>query len=291
MAEKIGFIGTGLMGAPMAENVRKAGYELAVYNRTASKTAPLAEAGATVARTPSEAASGASAVILMVTGPEAVDTVVDGDQGVAAAAERPRTVINMSTVPPAYSRQLDERLRTAGIDFVEAPVAGSRKPAAEGRLVILAGGSPERVSALEPLLSCMGNKVVHCGAIGMGTGMKMTVNLLLAIMMEGICETVHFGRRCGLSPDFILDTLLAGPLGSAFYGLKAEMIKSGEYPVEFPLKHMLKDLRFVLRTAEEGKAAVPAARNLAALFEAGVDQGLADLDMAAIKRVLEAMSG
>ncbi len=294
MAEKIGFLGMGLMGRLMAARVleksTEKGYDLMVYNRTQEKTRTLAEAGAEVARTPAEIARWADLLILMLTGPEAVDAVLEGEEGILGAQGGAKTLINMSTVPPKYSRNLERRLQEKGLVFVEAPVAGSVKPAKTGDLAILAGGPQERVNELAELLECMGKKIIYCGPVGMGTAMKMSVNLLLGIMMEGICEAVNFGEKCGLDRDFVFNVLTSGALGSGLYNGKAEMILSGEYDVEFPFRHLLKDIGFVLETAEENGAAAPAASNLSDLLAQGVDRGLGDLDMAALKKVLEDLS-
>ena len=136
MTMKVGFVGLGLMGQPMAKNVAKKGFALCVFNRTPEKALPLKEAGASLAASPKEAAKGAEVVVLMLTGPEAVDQVLDGPQGVLAGLESGKTIVNMSTVPPSYSRRLFERLKSRSIVVLDAPVYGSKKPAEEGALVI-----------------------------------------------------------------------------------------------------------------------------------------------------------
>ena len=287
---KIGFIGMGIMGVPMSKNVLKAGNEVMVYNRTPERIAPVAEAGAKAVQTPKLVAQGADAVILMLTGPEAVDSVLFGEKGVLSGIKPGTPIINMSTVSPAYSRQLNERIAEASAVLIDAPVSGSKKPAEDGTLIILAGGPKEKVRELEPLLLTMGKKVVYCGEAGQGSSMKMAVNLLLGIMMEGFCEAVNFGQRCGLATETLLDAFLAGPLSCGLFNLKAEMFKNDDFPPQFPLKHITKDLRFVLQTADENGAAIPIGSSLFQLFRLASGQHWGDMDFAVVKKILEAMS-
>lgn len=290
MSLKVGFIGMGIMGQPMCKNVLKAGYEVTVWNRASDKTAPLAEAGAAVAASPKAAAENSDVIILMLTGPEAIDAVLAGEEGVLAGISPGKPLINMSTVSPAYSRQLDERLRAASVVLIDAPVSGSKKPAEEGTLIILAGGPEDKVAESEPLLLSMGRKVVCCGEAGQGSAMKMAVNLLLGIMMEGLCEAINFGQKCGLSAEVMLETFLAGPLSCGLFNLKTDMLKTGDFPPQFPLRHMTKDLRFVLQTADENGAAAPMGAALFRLYRQAVGHHLGDMDFAAVKKVLEAMN-
>jgi len=290
MTMKVGFIGLGIMGQPMAKNVVKKGYSLSVFNRTAEKALPLKEAGAVVASSPKEAAKGADVVILMLTGPDAVDQVLDGPQGVLAGLDAGKTVINMSTVPPSYSRQLSERLKSRSIAAIDAPVYGSKKPAEDGALVILAGGSQAKVKEMEPLLLSMGKKVIYCGEAGQGTSMKMVVNLLLSIMATGLAEAVNLGQKCGLATETMMETILSGPTQCPLFEFKKPMLLSDTYGAQFALKNMTKDLRFILQTADEAGAAVPAGHVVFQLYRAAVGRGLSDMDYAAVKKVVEVMS-
>lgn len=286
MQQKIGFIGLGIMGQLMAANIMKKGYEVMVFNRSTDKAASLAQAGAQVASTPKEVGTWADTVILMLTGPEAISAVLDGDEGLLASLAAGKTVINMSTVSPAYTRELHTLLQAKGIILLDAPVSGSKKPAEDGTLVILAGGPQDKVQEQEALLLSMGKKVVYCGEAGLGSTMKMVVNLLLGIMMEGLGEAINLGQKCGLETEVMLDTLLSGPLGCGLFGLKTEMLKTDTFPPQFPLKHMAKDINFVLETARSSKAATPVGDVVANLFNSGTNKGLAEEDFAAVKKVI-----
>ena len=288
MEKPIGFIGLGNMGEPMARNLLAAGFGLTVYNRSVAKTAGLKAAGATVAASPLAVGKENETVILMLTGPEAIDAMLDGEKGLFGEGSRCRNVVNMSTVSPHYTRGLAQHLAERGVILIDAPVSGSKKPAEEGTLVILAGGPEDMIAALEPTLLKMGKKVVYCGEAGKGSGMKMVVNLLLGIMLGGLAEALSLGEKCGLAAETILETVLAGPLGCPLFSLKANMFKTGEYPVQFPFKHMLKDLNFILETARQTGSEAKLGEILRDLYAEGLGQGLGELDFAAIKKVVEA---
>jgi 3-hydroxyisobutyrate dehydrogenase-like beta-hydroxyacid dehydrogenase len=288
MDRDIGFIGLGMMGGPMAGNLLKNGFRLTVYNRTQEKTEPLRQAGATVASSPLAVGKETETVFLMLTGPEAVEAVLWGNNGLVSSGSRCRRVVNMSTVPPAFNRDLARKLKERGLLFLEAPVSGSRKPAAEGSLVILAGGPEAEVASLEPALLILGKKVVYCGEVGAGTSMKMVINLLLATMIGGLAESLALGEKCGLSTRTVLETVLAGPLGCGLFSMKKEMLETGEYPVQFPFRYMLKDLNFILATAVEVGLDATIGETLGRLYKKGMEQGIADEDFAAVKKVIEA---
>ncbi len=291
MKQKVGFMGLGIMGSPMAANVLKAGYPLTVYNRTPGKAAPLSSQGAQEAPTPRVLVEGADVIIIMVTGPEAIDHLLWGPEGAAPALGPSKALIQMSSVSPNYTRELAAKLAPHGAAFIDAPVSGTRKPAEEAALIILAGGRQEEVSGLEPLLSAMGKKVVYCGEVGQGSMMKMAINLLLGLMMAGLAEMLNFGLKGGLSLEAMLETVFAGTCNAPMFKVKADMFRQGEFPAAFPLKHMTKDYKFIIDTAYETGAPAPLAHLLLHLYRQGVAQGWGDLDFAAIAKVLEAMGG
>lgn len=291
MQQKIGFMGLGIMGRAMAENVLRAGFDLTVYNRSRDKAAILSELGAKVAATPFELARACDVIVVMLTGPEAVYALLTGDDGLARGLDASKVFVNMSTVSPAYAREIAAGLRPMGVTYVDAPVSGSKRPAEEGSLVILAGGPQETVTALDPLFLSMGKKVVYCGDVGQGSMAKMAINLLLATMMEGVGEMLGFTRSGGLSDDIILDIVNSGPLANGLFSLKEEMLRTGYYPAQFPLKHMAKDLKYVLDTAYETGAAVPVGSAVQQLYSSAKAKGLGDKDFAAVAQVLAELGG
>lgn len=286
MKPKIGFMGLGIMGAPMAANILQAGYPLMVYNRTPDKAQPLAQMGAGVASSPRALAHAADVIIAMVTGPEALQDLLWGPGGAAAEFNSKKIFINMSSVSPQFTWELAERLAPQGVVFIDAPVSGSKKPAEDATLIILTGGQREQVDQVTPLLLTMGKKVVNCGPAPQGSMMKMMVNLLLGLMMEGVSEALNFGKQGGLDLEAMLDVIFSGPLSCGLYQMKADMFRTGTFPVAFPLKHMTKDFKFVVDTAYQTGAPAPVAHLLLQLYRLGLSQGLGDEDFAAISQVL-----
>jgi 3-hydroxyisobutyrate dehydrogenase-like beta-hydroxyacid dehydrogenase len=290
MKQKIGFMGLGIMGTPMAANLLKAGYPVTVYNRSPEKVRPLVREGAGQAASPQALAEAAEVIIVMVTGPEALHELVWGPQGAGPALNANKVFINMSSVAPSCTRELAAQLEPTGVTFIDAPVSGTKKPAEEGTLLILAGGPEDKVKALEPLLLAMGKKVIYCGAAGQGSMMKMFINLLLGLMMEGFAEVLNFGRAGGLSEEAMLDTVFSGPLNCGLFQMKAPNLQHRTYPTAFPLKHMTKDVKFIVDTAYDLGAAVPVAQTLLTVYRTGVARGWGDEDISAIARVLEHLS-
>jgi 3-hydroxyisobutyrate dehydrogenase-like beta-hydroxyacid dehydrogenase len=291
MKQKVGFMGLGIMGNAMAANLLKGGYPLMVYNRTAAKAEPLAGLGAEVAATPKSLAQAADVVIAMVTGPEALYDLLFGEEGAIEALGPGQVFINMSSVSPGFTRELARQLGPTGVTFIDAPVSGTKKPAEDGTLVILAGGKQERIKELEPLLLTMGKKVIYCGIPGKGSMMKMFINLLLGLMMEGFAEALNFGRLGGLDFEAMVETVASGAMNCPMFQVKAANLREKNYPPAFPLKHLAKDAKFVVDTAYELGAPVPGGQMLLHLYRLGWAKGWGDEDISAIAKVLELLSG
>ncbi len=291
MDTKIGFMGLGIMGAAMAARILKADYPLMVYNRTAAKAEPLAQLGAGIASSPRALAKTAEIIIAMVTGPEALYELLWGEEGAAAAFTPGQVFINMSSVSPSFTRELGKQLAPTGISFIDAPVFGTKKPAEEGTLVILAAGKEEKVKELEPLFLTMGKKVIFCGRAGQGSMMKMFVNLLLGLMMAGFTEALNFGRLGGLELEAMLETVFSGAMNAPMFQGKAANFKDRNFSPAFPLKHLTKDAKFILDTAYELGAPVLGGQMLLHLYRVGMAQGWGDEDISAIIKVMELLSG
>jgi 3-hydroxyisobutyrate dehydrogenase-like beta-hydroxyacid dehydrogenase len=287
MKHKIGFMGLGIMGTPMAANLLKADYPVMVYNRSPEKAEPLVGRGAGLASHPKTLAQATDVIIAMVTGPEALQDLLWGPDGAGGAFNHSKVFINMSSVSPAYTRELAAELEPTGVTFIDAPVSGTKKPAEDGTLVILAAGPQDKVKELEPVFLAMGKKVVYCGAAGQGAMMKMFINLLLGVMMEGFAEALNFGRLGGLDFDAMLETAFSGAMNSPMFQVKAPLIKENNYPAAFPLKHLAKDCKFIVDTAFELGAPVPVGQVLLSLYRLGWAKGWGDEDISAIAKILE----
>lgn len=286
MATKIGFLGLGIMGSAMASNCLKAGHDVMVWNRSPAATEPLAAAGATVAPTPAAAAAFGEVVILMLTGPEACREVLSGQDGAARRLGPGKVVINMSTVSPVFAREAAAQVRATGADYLDAPVSGSKKPAEDGTLVILASGHEATIAAVTPVLLAMGKHVARCGEAGQGSAMKITVNVLLGGMVAALAETVRLGEALGLTRQALLDVVMAGPMANDLFRLKDPMLRADAYPAQFPAKHMAKDLRFAAEAAQAAGAQTPHVPDLAACYAKLVAMGLGEADFAAVIKAL-----
>lgn len=285
MKKRIGFMGLGIMGSAMAANLLKAGFPVTVYNRNKERARPLADKGALPADTPRQLADNCEVAVIMVTGPEAIDELLFGLDG-AAEGLAGKVCVNMSSVSPAYSRELAASLEAEGVVLIDAPVSGTKKPAEDGTLIILASGPEETVRGLDGMFKAMGRKVVYCGPAGQGSMMKMTVNLLLGVMMQAFAEAIRFGERGGLPLEAMIDTIQSGAMACPMYGAKAPMLIKGDYPASFPLKHMTKDLKFVLDTAFETGALTPTAQTALGMYLLAQARGLGDLDFAAVDKAM-----
>jgi 3-hydroxyisobutyrate dehydrogenase-like beta-hydroxyacid dehydrogenase len=291
VSEKVGFIGLGAMGTPMAWNIHGGGFELSVFNRTPDRTRPFAEQGVTAFSTPALLAAGSDIVVTMVSDDEALHAVLNGDGGVLAGLGRGKVVVNMGTVSPEATLAAAEAVHALGAHFVDAPVSGTVQPAEEAKLVVLAGGTGEDVARVRPVLETIGKVVVHCGDLPQGTHMKLVLNLMLGNLMQTLAEGLSLGSALELDPRQVLDTVADGPLGAPLFQLKGGNILAGDFDKQFPLDLLFKDLNLVQETA--GKVQVPLPQTAATREAANTARatGHGDEDMAALIRVLEQVTG
>jgi 3-hydroxyisobutyrate dehydrogenase/2-hydroxy-3-oxopropionate reductase len=288
--EAIGFIGLGAMGAPMAWNVHDAGYSLGVYNRTAAKTDPFVDTGADAFETPGGLAAASDVVVTMVTGPEALRDVALGPDGVVDGLRDGTTVIDTSTVSPAATAEVAARVQSAGGQFVDAPVLGTVGPAEQGELLVLAGADEDVLAEVRPLLEVFG-EVRPVGAVGDGTSMKLTTNLLLGVLMEGFAEALTFADGQDLPLDDVLDVIQNGVLGAPLYDYKAPLVRDREFDSQFPVDLLFKDLNLVLDAAGEAAVPLPATAATREAASATRALGYGDEDMVALLKHLEAVTG
>lgn len=297
--KKIGFIGIGAMGRPMAANLLKAGFSVTVYNRTAERTRELAQQGAAVAASPAKLASQVDLLITMVSDDGALEEVVLGQDGILAgpasqgasqgqsgAPGRSLIHVDMSTVSPETSRRVAALESEKGVAFLDAPVSGSIKPATEGTLTIMVGGDEEAFAAAKPVLAAMGNRIFHLGPTGSGHTMKLVVNLLLGVEMQVFSEALVLGEGLGLKRNAMIEVITGSAVGSPLMGLKAPVFSQRIYPPAFALKHMAKDLRLALIAATKAGLPLPTGSTVQMLFAAALAQGYGDEDVAAIDRLM-----
>lgn len=284
--KKIGFIGMGIMGKPMATNLLKGGYELYVWNRTREKCRELISAGARWGESPAALARNCEVTFAMLADPAASMEVCMGPEGVISGIGEGRGYIDMSTVDPQTAKKISESITEAGGRFLEAPVSGSKKPAEEGTLIIMAAGDRSLFQEAEKAFNLMGKMALYLGEVGRGAQMKLCVNMIMGGMMAAFCEGLALASQKGLDLKDVLAVLDAGAMSNPMFRMKGGLIVSDDFPVAFPLKHMQKDLRLALLMADEEGLSLPAAAVVNELFKKARGQDLGDLDFSALWRVV-----
>jgi 3-hydroxyisobutyrate dehydrogenase-like beta-hydroxyacid dehydrogenase len=284
---KVGFIGLGIMGEPMCQNILSKGHDVAVYNRTRAKMGPLVSAGAKAAPSLAALVHRSEVVITMVADPAAVRDVVTATGGLLSALSPGTTYIDMSTVSPETSRVIAVLVRGTGADYLEAPVLGSKKSAADGTLTILTGGDADVSRRMEPLLLAMGSKVVHMGDTGMAAHMKLIINQIFGTTLCVFAEAALTGMEAGLAADRILeviqDSVVASP---AIHAKGKDMLGERVFTPHFSLKHAYKDMRLAVETGNASGIPTPVTKAACDLFGAAWDKGFGDRDISAVLRAL-----
>jgi len=279
----IGFIGLGIMGSRMAANLQKHGHALTVFNRTKEKANELLSHGATWADSPAAVAAQADVIFTMLAYPEAVREAALGKDGFLRIFKPGRLWVDCSTVNPSFSKEMAEKARALGVRFLDAPVTGSKGPAASATLVIWVGGPAADLNTCRPLLECIGNRIVHCGEVGAGTSVKMVMNQLLGTGMAAFAEALILGESLGLAREKLFEVLLGSPAVAPFIAAKRERIATGNFaPADFPLRWVQKDLHLVATTAQETGVAMPLTNAAKEIFRLAIGNGYGDEDFSAI---------
>jgi 3-hydroxyisobutyrate dehydrogenase len=292
LAEPVGFVGLGIMGARMAANLARAGHDVAVYNRTASKAeAWVEEHGGRVAASPRDAADGAAAVITMVVDGPQVEQVLLGDEGAAHGAAPGTLFVDMSTIAPADARRIGAALAERRLAFVDAPVSGSAPKAADGTLTIMAGGSDDDVARARPFFEAMGEKILHVGELGQGQTVKVISNTVGATNCATLAQALVVGKSAGVDLPSLVDVLGASSGASYMVTLKAKPMLEHDYSPLFRLEHMLKDVGICLSESEAAGAPFPSAALARELYAAALGRGLADEDFCAVLEAAEGLAG
>lgn len=291
MANKVGFIGLGIMGQPMALNLIKAGYKLTVYNRTTSKTESLKKAGATVALTPAEAVKKADFVVSIVSDTAAMEEVVAGKGGAMESLQSGTVWIDSSTISPTFSVKLSRLMEARGTELLDAPVTGSKHGAEKGELLFMIGGKNETLMKAKPLIDVLGKKYIHLGSNGKGLSCKVSMNAILATQLLIFCEAVLVAKKSGVDPQLFLDVMQSSFARSHLVDFKAPFIFKGDFTPHFPLGLMHKDLSLALENAYANNTPMPTAAAVKEVFGAGKAQGKGDLDIGAVITVLEDLTG
>ena len=280
-AEKVAFLGLGIMGRPQAANVCRAGFELTVWNRTRERAESFSEEhrGVEVAETPAEAARGADVVISMVPDvPEVEEVLFAAAEGMSEGA----LAVDMSTIAPTASVSIGKRLGDRGIHFLDAPVTGSRPKAEDGTLTIMVGGEAGDFERAKPVLEAMGQLVIHVGPSGHGEMIKLINNTLAAINAAGLAEALLLAQAANLDTDKLRQVVASGSGASAMLALKAEPMIERDFDPLFKLEHMLKDVRHCIREADAMGIELPVAKAVESLYSKAAESGLGGQDFAAV---------
>jgi 2-hydroxy-3-oxopropionate reductase len=288
MAEKVGFIGLGIMGRPMAKNLMEAGYELVVHNRSPEKAEELAKEGnATAAASPGQVAQACDIVITMLPDSPDVEAVVAGEGGVLEGIRDGALLVDMSTISPVVTKELSEKVREKGASMLDAPVSGGDVGAIEGALSIMVGGSEEDFERARPLFDVMGKAATHVGPIGAGQVVKACNQIVVALTIEAVSEALVLGSKGGVKPEKLVEALSGGLAGSAVMEAKKEKFFTHDFEPGFRIELHHKDLGIALAAGREYGVALPATAIVDQMLEALKAKGRGDRDHSALLTLLE----
>jgi 3-hydroxyisobutyrate dehydrogenase len=285
--EKIGFIGLGVMGQPMALNLAKSGTRLVVWNRSCERARSLQAAGAQLAASVDEVFQQTETVMVMLLDSTAIDSVLGRGTPSFALRVAGHTIVNMSSVPPDFSRRLGSDIQAEGGRYVEAPVSGSRKPAEAGHLVSLLGGDPEVIATIRPLLGPMCRAAVFCGPVGNASLMKLAVNLYLNTMLVGLAESMHFAARQGLDLSTFAAAIEAGPMACDVTRVKIPKLVERDFSVQAATSDAFTSCQLIADAARAASIASPLLDLSKTLYSESVGLGNSRLDMMSVIQSIE----
>ena len=288
--DSVGFVGLGMMGAPMATRLLKAGHRLAVYNRTKGKAEALVKQGAEWCESPLAVAGASGIVFSMVSDPPALEEVSLGRQGILAGLAKGCIHVDLSTVSPSVTRDLAQRYRSAGCFFLHAPVLGGISQAAEGTLLVFAGGDKEPYYRVEPLLRQLGKQVWRFEHAEQASHLKLLCNLFIAGMITTLAQALVFAQKADVDPRTLLEVIGQSQLNAPSYQRKGAAMLDGNFAPRFFLEHMLKDINLMLGAAKEAGAPLPAIEVAHRLFSDAERAGFGKEDYSSVVKVLQAQT-
>jgi len=284
---RVAFLGLGIMGRSMAANLAKAGHEVTVWNRTPGTDVE----GARSATSAAEAARGAEVVWICVSDTKAVESVLFGPQGVHESLTEGMIIADSSTISPSATRQFADRVRAKGVEYVDAPMTGSKTGAANGTLIFMIGGEEATVEKLKPLLAAMGKKFFRMGDTSKGQATKLVMNLQIALIYEGFAEALTLATKLGVDVNALVPLIQASMVNSGVVEYKAPFVLKRDFSPNFPLRLMHKDLRLALEAAKELRVRLPGLETVEEIYDVADEDGHGDLDYAATLTLLEKWAG
>ncbi len=291
MQPRIGFIGLGIMGKPMAKNLLKAGFPLTVHNRSRSSVDELAKLGATPATSSRDVAGASDVIITMLPNSPDVERVVLGENGIKEGAKQGQLFIDMSTINPIVSRRIANELQPLGVAMVDAPVSGGEKGAIDAALSIMAGGEAQDFERALPIFNALGKTITHMGPIGAGGFTKLANQIIVAINLTAIGEALVFGTKAGVDPQKMIRALAGGLAGSKCLDQKSEKILTGDFAPGFKIDLHAKDLNLIQDAARSVGAPIPTAAFVEQVFAALRVRGRGGFDHSGVVTFFEDMAG
>ena len=291
MLEKVGFIGLGIMGMPMARNLLKAGFEVVAYNRTKSKAEQLAKEGAKKADSPRELAMECPVVITIVSDTPDVEEVILGKDGVIEGIKPGSVVIDMSTISPQATQEIAARLRQKEVHMLDAPVSGGEQGAIKGTLSIMVGGDAEVFERCKPIFEAMGKNIAHVGSNGMGQTVKLVNQILVAGNLNAVVEGLVFSQKAGVDLDKAINAIKGGAAGSWQLENLAPRIIKRDFSPGFMVDLMQKDLRLIMETAAAMKTPLPVTSLIHQMYYSLQSSGEGKSGTQALVKALESLTG
>jgi 3-hydroxyisobutyrate dehydrogenase-like beta-hydroxyacid dehydrogenase len=289
---KVGFLGLGLMGSRMAKNLAAKGFEVTVWNRTLEKADALAwEVAVKVASTPAEVAAQVDAFCTCVADPPALREVVFGASGLLSEARSGQLFVDFSTVSPELTAEIERACSSRGVDFVEAPVTGSKLGAEKGTLLMMVGAEEAALEKARPILEAVGEKVIHCGKVGAGSQVKLAGNALIALMLQGLSEGMLLAQKGGVDPRKLLEVVQASGYRSPYFDFKGQALLRRDFDTHFTIDLMFKDLSLLLESAAQLRVPTPCAAAVREVYQLARASGRGDKDIVATITPLEDLCG
>lgn len=289
---KLAVLGLGTMGAPMAENLIKAGFEVTVHNRTRSREEPLEQLGAARAKSPAAAAADAEIVLSCVSDtPDVESILLDPEVGAITTLKPGSLVVDCSSIEPEATRRMARQLREKDIGFVDAPVSGGSEGAIHGTLTVMCGGSEEDYERAQPVLQVIGSRITRIGPVGCGQIAKMANQVVITGTFMALAEALTLAYRAGADPDRVVEAIGGGVAGSWILDNRSQKMLKDDYPLGFRLRLHRKDLAIALATARDVQVPAPIASLVATIEDALIAQGYGDEDMSNLARFVRHGAG
>jgi 3-hydroxyisobutyrate dehydrogenase-like beta-hydroxyacid dehydrogenase len=289
--KRVGFCGLGIMGSRMARNLAQKGFAVTVWNRTRARAEELTTFGVKVAASPAEVAAQVDAFCTCVADPPALREVTLGPTGLLGAARTGQLFVDFSTVSPDLSRELAAAAAAHGVDFVEAPVTGSKNGADKGTLLMMVGASEAAFERAQPVFKAVGEKAILCGPVGAGSQVKLAGNVLIALMLEGLSEGMLLSQKAGVDPRKLLEVVQASGFRSPYYDFKGPALLKRDFETHFSIDLMFKDLSLFLESAAKHRVPTPASAAVKEVYQLARAQGKGERDIGAVVTALEDLCG